>query len=687
MDSQALVDLSPLARMMLMGVVVALGPLAWVGLRNAGATPARRLQALTLLTLFLTFDLVLFGAFTRLTDSGLGCPDWPGCYGNASPVGAKAAITAAQTAMPTGPVTHGKAWVEMIHRYLATGVGVLILTLAAMSWLERRRAHGALPVNPWWPTLTLFWVCVQGAFGALTVTMKLFPAIVTLHLLGGLALLALLCVQAVRFQQAAPGQGPVALAPGLRLGLWVTAALVVVQVTLGGWVSTNYAVLACSDFPTCQGSWWPAMDFSQGFTVWRTLGHTPTARPSTSRRSPPSITCTAWPPTSVLAALAVLAWRLRRAGALQRAGALDRGAGRLAVRHRPVQHRAGLAAGGRGVAHRRCRRPGGGADLGAGRQPRGRRRGARHPNSFSKASRMTAAASPASTPSVIRQFNALTKPRVIQLIVFCALIGMVLAVPGVPSWARRAAHGAGQCRASGWWPVRRPPSTAWWKRASTRKMKRTAWRPTARGELSDRQTLVFSAVLCAIGSALLYVWVNPLTMWLTFATFVGYAVIYTVILKPLTPQNIVIGGASGAMPPVLGWAAMTGDVGPEALILFLIIFLWTPPHFWALALYRVEDYRKSGLPMLPVTHGNEFTRLQVLLYTLVLFAACLMPFAYGMSSWLYLGVAVVLSVGFIVYAFVLWRNYSDALARKTFRFSLIHLSVLFAALLVDHYLF
>jgi hypothetical protein len=156
-------------------------------------------------------------------------------------------------------------------------------------------------------------------------------------------------------------------------------------------------------------------------------------------------------------------------------------------------------------------------------------------------------------------------------------------------------------------------------------------------------------VLCALGSALLYVTVNPLTMWLTFATFVGYAVIYTVILKPLTPQNIVIGGASGAMPPVLGWAAMRGDVGPEALILFLIIFLWTPPHFWALALYRVEDYRKSGLPMLPVTHGNEFTRLQILLYTLVLFAACLMPFAYGMSSWLYLAAAVVLSAGFTWY--------------------------------------
>src|SRR5205823_345967 len=174
----------------------------------------------------------------------------------------------------------------------------------------------------------------------------------------------------------------------------------------------------------------------------------------------------------------------------------------------------------------------------------------------------------------------------------------------------------------------------------------------------------FSAGLCALGSLVLYLWVNPLTMWLTFATFVGYAVVYTVILKPLTPQNIVIGGASGAMPPVLGWAAMRGDVGPEALILFLIIFLWTPPHFWALALYRSEDYRRSGLPMLPVTHGNEFTRLQVLLYTFVLFAATLLPFIHGMSGWLYLASAVVLSAMFIGYAFRLWRHYSDALARR-----------------------
>ena len=298
---------------------------------------------------------------------------------------------------------------------------------------------------------------------------------------------------------------------------------------------------------------------------------------------------------------------------------------------------------------------------------------------------MSAQSLPASTPlSVFRQFHALTKPRVIQLIVFCALIGMVLAVPGVPNmaeirlallaclgiWLVAAAAAAFNCIV---------------EKGIDAKMKRTAWRPTAKGELADWQTLLFSAILCTLGSVLLYVWVNPLTMWLTFATFVGYAVIYTVILKPRTPQNIVIGGASGAMPPVLGWAAMAGNVGPEALILFLIIFLWTPPHFWALALYRVEDYRKSGLPMLPVTHGNAFTRLQIWLYTIILFAACLLPYVYGMSSWLYLVVAVILSLGFCGYGFQLWRHYSDELARRTFRFSLIHLSVLFAALLVDHY--
>ena len=291
-------------------------------------------------------------------------------------------------------------------------------------------------------------------------------------------------------------------------------------------------------------------------------------------------------------------------------------------------------------------------------------------------------AAPASTTSKWSQFYALTKPRVVQLIVFCALIGMLLAEPGMPNLALAGAATVGI------WLVAAAAAAfnCIVEQHIDRRMARTAWRPTAKGELTNTQTLVFSALLCAAGSAVLWFWVNPLTMWLTFATFVGYAVIYTVVLKPLTPQNIVIGGASGAMPPLLGWAAMTGEVGPEALMLVLIIFLWTPPHFWALALYRAEDYRRAGLPMLPITHGPEFTRLQVLLYTFVLFAATLLPFTYRMSGWIYLVAAVVLGVWFIVLAFQLWRGYSDALARKTFRFSIWHLSLLFAALLLDHYL-
>jgi heme a synthase len=271
MDAQPLYDLSPILHIMLMGVVVALGPLSWLWLRSPGAVPARRLQAPTLLVLFLTFDLVLFGTFTRLTDSGLGCPDWPGCYGNASPSGARAQIDQAQAAMPTGPVTHGKAWIEMLHRYLATAVGVLILTLAAGTWVLRRRGAA---VSPWWPTATLAWVCLQGAFGAWTVTMKLFPAMVTLHLLAGMVLLALLCRQALAYVHAQHARLAVEIDPALRGWLFGATALVWLQVALGGWVSTNYAVLACSEFPACQGSWWPAMDFRQGFELWRELGKT-----------------------------------------------------------------------------------------------------------------------------------------------------------------------------------------------------------------------------------------------------------------------------------------------------------------------------------------------------------------------------------------------------------------------------
>jgi len=297
---------------------------------------------------------------------------------------------------------------------------------------------------------------------------------------------------------------------------------------------------------------------------------------------------------------------------------------------------------------------------------------------------ITVAAAPPQSPRW-QQFYQLTKPKVVKLIVFCAVIGMALAVPGLPSGAE---WGVIVAATAGIWLVAGAAAAfnCLIEQQIDAKMKRTAWRATAKGELSRTQTLTFSAVLCAAGSGILWVWVNPLTMWLTFATFVGYAVVYTVILKPMTPQNIVIGGASGAMPPVLGWAALRGDVGPEALLLCLIIFLWTPPHFWALALYRTEDYRKAGLPMLPVTHGARYTRLQIVLYTWILFAATLLPFLTGMSGWFYLVCAVILGLGFCGYAWSLWRNYSDALARKTFWFSIWHLALLFAALLIDHYL-
>jgi len=282
----------------------------------------------------------------------------------------------------------------------------------------------------------------------------------------------------------------------------------------------------------------------------------------------------------------------------------------------------------------------------------------------------------------IAAFYALTKPRVVSLIVFTAVIGMFLATPGMvpPTILLAATLGialvAGAAAAFNCLVEQKIDAL----------MKRTSWRPLPSGALTARQTLVFASLVGGLGLWILHDWVNALTMWLTLATFVGYAVIYTVLLKPATPQNIVIGGASGAMPPVLGWAAVTGDVTVEAMMLFLIIYTWTPPHFWALALYRTEEYAKAGLPMLPVTHGAEFTRLHVLLYTLIMFAASLLPFVIQMSGWLYLACAVVLGGVFIVYAVRIYLNYSDALARRTFRYSIAYLAALFAALLVDHYL-
>ena len=282
----------------------------------------------------------------------------------------------------------------------------------------------------------------------------------------------------------------------------------------------------------------------------------------------------------------------------------------------------------------------------------------------------------------IAQYWALTKPRVTQLAVFCAVIGMFLATPDLPDWRVVVAATIGIWLLAG---AAFAVNCLVEKEIDSR-MARTARRATAQGEITVPQTLVFSGVIGGAGMWVLYTMVNPLTMWLTFVTFVGYAVIYTIILKPATPQNIVIGGLSGAMPPALGWAAVANDVPMQAWLLVLIIFVWTPPHFWALAMYRRDDYARSGLPMLPITHGLEFTRFHIWLYTIALFATTMLPYAVHMSGMIYLVSAIILGLIFLAYAWRIYKHYDDVLARKTFAYSIIYLSLLFAALLIDHYI-
>jgi protoheme IX farnesyltransferase len=282
----------------------------------------------------------------------------------------------------------------------------------------------------------------------------------------------------------------------------------------------------------------------------------------------------------------------------------------------------------------------------------------------------------------LRHYFQLTKPRVVSLIVFCAVIGMFLAVPGMVPWRILLAGTAGIALVAG----AAAAANCLIEQKIDALMARTRGRPLPQGEVNSLETVLFSGLIGGSGLFMLYAWVNPFTMWLTFATFVGYAVIYTIFLKPNTSQNIVIGGASGAMPPVLGWAAVTGDAPGEAWLLFLIIFVWTPPHFWSLALYRTKEYAAAGLPMLPVTHGAEYTRRHVFLYTVGLTLITLVPYAIGMTGWFYLTSAVLLDTIFLGYAWLIWKDYSDAVARITFRWSIVYLALLFAALLVDHYL-
>jgi len=317
----ALWNLSPLGQLVLIGMAVAAIPLTlllWSG-RHRQASGWH--YALTLTTLFLTFDLVLFGSFTRLTDSGLGCPDWPGCYGHASPLGAAGAIELAQTVSPEGPVTHGKAWIEMLHRYLASGVGMLIVLMVLSAWYAYRNAKASQTravIHPAWAVATLVWVGLQGAFGALTVTMKLFPAIVSLHLLGGYVLLGLLTLQAARLWLQSGARDAQVIASSIRISMWLALAALLLQAALGAWVSTNYAVLACMEFPTCQGSHWPAMDFAQGFTLWRPLGLLPDDQPISFEALTAIHMVHRWMAGVLVLVIGLVLWQLRAYPALRR---------------------------------------------------------------------------------------------------------------------------------------------------------------------------------------------------------------------------------------------------------------------------------------------------------------------------------------------------------------------------------
>jgi heme a synthase len=651
-----------IVQLALIGAGIALIPLSWILLRKRTESLGRLgvFGKLVWVITFLTLDLVIFGSFTRLTDSGLGCPDWPGCYQTSSPLHAHQAIRTAQAAKPDGPVTMVKAWIEMTHRYLALALGALITVQAGLAWMQRKQLRSRWRLSPWQPTALLLLVCIQGAFGAWTVTLKLHPAIVTLHLLLGLLLLGAQGVLAVRCTASLPPSTP---RPGQTAALF-GLGLLALQISLGGWVSTNDAVLACTGFPTCNGAWLPPMDFAQGFELWRALGRTGNGDVITQN----ALVAIHW--THRLFALIVTPYLIWLGLHFRRFSVLRHSANGLialvivqfvtglfnVVLQWPLLialvHSAGSAILWLLLVMLNAKIFFYNASYGMLRAL------------FTRC----------------RDYYTLTKPRVTLLAVFCAVIGMCLATPGrVP------------------WPVLLGGASGIWLLASAafalnclaeRKidsfMRRTQQRASVRGTIKPAQIIGFSALLSAAGILILATFTNMLTVWLTLATFTGYVLIYTILLKPATPQNIVIGGAFGALPPALGWAAATGTVSAEAWVLVLIIFVWTPPHFWALALYRRHDYAQAKLPMLSITHGEKFTRLHILLYTIILFVISLLPFTMKMSGIIYLAAAIVLGVLFLVYAWKIWQHYSDALARKLFRYSIIYLALLFSVLLLDH---
>ena len=606
-----------------------------------------------------TFAVIVLGAYVRLADAGLGCPDWPGCYGQI--VGVPAADDAGQA------IDSRRAWIEVSHRYLAALLGVLIVAAAAVAFVRpASRAERMLAAA------LVGMVCGQGLLGALTVTERLMPAVVAAHLIGGMLILALLCAYCARVfgTPAAP-----ALPGRLRLRLILTAAglVLLLQLFLGVWVSANYAGLSCGfEWPTCNGALSIERPSLDAFALDRELGLDRAGAPIAAA----ALTTVNWlHRLGALAAAAVIgmaAWLLFAAGSRRLAVALAAAVSiQFALGVTAVVSALALPA---ALAHNAGAAALVAALAAAAAQvfaPAGRA----GPMNGSGELALAGAAG-------WRDYLRLTKPRVVALIVFTAVVGMAAALPGAaapvdPLVLIAAVIGIGAAAAGA------AAANCMIEHAIDAKMLRTRQRPTATGRISPAAAGAFALSLAGAGLVLLALAVNLLTAALTLATFFGYALVYTVWLKPATPQNIVIGGAAGAMPPVLGWSAATGSVTHEPLLLFLIIFVWTPPHFWALALYRRDDYRNACIPMLPVTHGADFTRLQILLYSLILFAASMLPFAAGMAGWIYLAVAAAAGAVFVWLAARIWIARTDDAARRLFAYSGIYLLLLFASVLAD----
>lgn len=597
--------------------------------------------------------VVMLGAYTRLTDAGLGCPDWPGCYGE-------------MIVPQTDGIEHGKAWTEMVHRYVAGTLGLMILGFFVFSW---RKESPLYPCRGLTTTL-LITVIFQALLGMWTVTLLLHPTIVMGHLLGGMTIISLLWLLYLRVSPM-----PATLAPscGLRLALALGLFLVIIQIALGGWTSANYAAMACTDFPMCREQWIPELHIREAFSLLPSFEHN---YEGGWLAHPARVTIHFLHrvfAVIVLVYVGALSIWLATKNILRQQSLITLGLlltqVALGVSNILFLLPLPVATAHNGVAAllllalvtlnaRYWQLSGLTHSLPLSERGRG--------GFFSKG----------------RDYLELTKPKVVLLMLITALVGMYMATPYAVPLPILFFGSLGIALAAGSAAVLNHLAD---QRADVL-MRRTQNRPLPTKKVSPRQALLFSGLLGLTSLTVLTIFVNPLTALLSFLSLIGYAGVYTLILKRLTPQNIVIGGLAGATPPLLGWTAVTGEISAHALLLVLIIYTWTPPHFWSLAVHRVKDYRNANIPMLPVTHGVDFTKTCILLYTILLFGVSLLPYIMGMSHLLYLITAAILGLGFLVYALRLKFFDQPQLAIHTFHYSNIYLCTLFTVLLVDHYL-